>query len=140
MVNPSLCVGSFRVKPTGLRVQGSGFRLPGKGLLVWNCCRWMRVVESYLIGKALQGRGMGAGGAVSDMRRGRFEAGSAALPRLEWGAVIALCAAKLLLHLFTSVQRMGIFATSFTTWIWRGIWRGAMWIALRWWRSMPGLR
>ncbi|MGC2546529.1 MAG: glycosyltransferase family 39 protein [Silvibacterium sp.] len=43
------------------------------------------------------------------MRRGRFEAGSAALPRLEWGAVIALCAAKLLLHLFTSVQRYGYF-------------------------------
>ncbi len=52
---------------------------------------------------------MGAGGAVSDLRPGRFEAGSAALPRLEWVAVIVLCLAKLLLHLFTSVQRYGYF-------------------------------
>jgi hypothetical protein len=31
------------------------------------------------------------------------------LPRLEWMALIVLCAAKLLLHLFTSVQRYGYF-------------------------------
>ena len=47
--------------------------------------------------------------AVSDLRRSRFGTESSALPRLEWGAVIVLCAAKLLLHLFTSVQRYGYF-------------------------------
>ncbi|HET8635624.1 MAG TPA: glycosyltransferase family 39 protein [Acidobacteriaceae bacterium] len=34
---------------------------------------------------------------------------SAALPRIEWLAIIVLCAAKLLLHIFTSVQRYGYF-------------------------------
>ena len=34
---------------------------------------------------------------------------SAALPRVEWLAVVVLCAAKLLLHVFTSVQRYGYF-------------------------------
>jgi len=37
----------------------------------------------------------------------RVDAG--ALPRVEWAALIVLCAAKLLLHLFTSVQRYGYF-------------------------------
>ena len=31
------------------------------------------------------------------------------LPRIEWLAIIVLCAAKLLLHIFTSVQRYGYF-------------------------------
>src|SRR6185437_16973597 len=31
------------------------------------------------------------------------------LPRIEWLALIVLCAAKLLLHIFTSVQRYGYF-------------------------------
>lgn len=34
---------------------------------------------------------------------------SAALPRVAWDAVVALCAAKLLLHIFTSVQHYGYF-------------------------------
>jgi hypothetical protein len=37
------------------------------------------------------------------------EAASPTLPRIEWLALIVLCAAKLLLHIFTSVQRYGYF-------------------------------
>src|SRR5271170_3645331 len=42
-------------------------------------------------------------------RSGRETAGSSALPRLDAGILIALCAAKLLLHLFTSVRHYGYF-------------------------------
>lgn len=52
---------------------------------------------------------MTAGSAVSGLRRAGSEAEGGALPRLEWGAVAVLCAAKLLLHIFTSVQRYGYF-------------------------------
>ena len=52
---------------------------------------------------------MTAGSAVSGLRRAESEVGAGVLPRIEWAAVIALCAAKLLLHLFTSVQRYGYF-------------------------------
>lgn len=42
-------------------------------------------------------------------RPGREATGSDALPRLDIGVLIALCAAKLLLHLFTSVRHYGYF-------------------------------
>ena len=42
-------------------------------------------------------------------RPGREATGSDALPRLDVGVLIALCAAKLLLHLFTSVRHYGYF-------------------------------
>ena len=50
---------------------------------------------------------MSAETAVSDFERADSAAG--ALPRLDWVAVVVLCAAKLLLHLFSSVQRYGYF-------------------------------
>ncbi|MFZ0662818.1 MAG: glycosyltransferase family 39 protein [Acidobacteriaceae bacterium] len=37
------------------------------------------------------------------------EAAPASLPRIEWLAIAVLCAAKLLLHIFTSVQHYGYF-------------------------------
>ena len=42
-------------------------------------------------------------------RPGREAIGTDALPRLDAGILIALCAAKLLLHLFTSVRHYGYF-------------------------------
>ena len=42
-------------------------------------------------------------------RPGREVTGSDALPRLDVGILMALCAAKLLLHLFTSVRHYGYF-------------------------------
>ena len=52
---------------------------------------------------------MTAGSAVSRLRRAESEVRVETLPRIEWAAVIVLCAAKLILHLFTSVQRYGYF-------------------------------
>jgi 4-amino-4-deoxy-L-arabinose transferase-like glycosyltransferase len=46
---------------------------------------------------------------VAQERIGREAAGSGVLPRLDAGILIALCAAKLLLHLFTSVRHYGYF-------------------------------
>ncbi len=52
---------------------------------------------------------MTAGSAVSGLGHAESEVSAKALPRIEWAAVIMLCAAKLLLHIFTSVQRYGYF-------------------------------
>ncbi len=52
---------------------------------------------------------MAAGSAVSQLRRVDSAGNAGALPRLEWAAVLVFCAAKLLLHIFTSVQRYGYF-------------------------------
>src|SRR5947209_2016076 len=47
--------------------------------------------------------------ATSDIAQPRTKDVSASIPRVATGALIALCAAKLLLHLFTSVRHYGYF-------------------------------
>ena len=47
--------------------------------------------------------------ATSDIAQPRTKDVSASIPRVATGSLIALCAAKLLLHLFTSVRHYGYF-------------------------------
>jgi hypothetical protein len=47
--------------------------------------------------------------AVAGMTESGFKREASELPQIAWAAVIVLCAAKLLLHLLTSVQRYGYF-------------------------------
>ncbi|HEX5233888.1 MAG TPA: glycosyltransferase family 39 protein [Silvibacterium sp.] len=52
---------------------------------------------------------MAAGSAVSPLKPGNQSEPAGPLPHLEWVALVVLCSAKLLLHVFTSVQRYGHF-------------------------------